>query len=382
MKLNVLNIKGKVLTHFSRKVTMAPSSTFYRCLYILFFLLSFNVSAEYLEGIDTTDVNGYGLDSTFMITNDSIRGINAIGFAPFGIKSDSTYLPYIISGTALFNYTFDDIKIAPLDLTYYSFQTLPFWFRCFVIKHKDSTYSKIQIVTKLSDNRYTFKYGTNTIANDRLLAEADYDRSHRYKPNNAYNHHRYPSTNWITWEPPLPNNNHLIGYILYRSKNGAIIDTLSPIDSTQWDSLGFIDTTKCTYSSPYAINGRYLNLVAVYTEGKSNFINGWTYYFLENGEVGITNSLLNSKKISNKMEIKKIKGGFSIIISQSLSSKKYPVFLYMENIHGQKVERLSSTTGNYFFLNMIDLNIPTGLYLLRAEFPDRSVITQPFTVTR
>jgi hypothetical protein len=33
-------------------------------------------------------------------------------------------------------------------------------------------------------------------------------------------------------------------------------------------------------------------------------------------------------------------------------------------------------------LNIPQQNIPVGLYLLRAEFPDRSVITQPFTITR
>jgi hypothetical protein len=356
---------------------MKPSK-FFCCLYFLASLIGSDISAEYIEGIDTTDINGYGLDSTFMISNDSISGIKARGLAPFGIKSDSTYLPLIVSGTALFNYSFDDIKMAPMDLTYYSFQTLPFWFRCFVVKQKDSTYSKIKVITKLSGNRYIFKYGKNTIANERLLAEANYDRSIRYKPNNVYNHHLYPSKNWITWEPPLPNDNQLIGYILYRSKNGAVIDTLAPIDVAQWDSLGFVDTTSCTYTSPYAINGRYFNLIAVYDEGKSTFLNGWTYYFLENGEVGITKSFLNFNKISNKMELIKNKDGFFIIASQG----NYPVFLYVENIQGQKIKRFSYKTGDCFFSNTFDLKITAGLYLLRAEFQDRSVITKPFTITR
>jgi hypothetical protein len=350
-------------------------------LLIVVIVLSQQSFSEYLEGIDTTDENGYGLDSTFMISNDSIRGIKARGYAPFGEKSDSTYLPLVVSGIGFYNYTFNEIKIAPPDSTFY-FQTLPFWFCCFVIKHKDSTYSKIQITKKLTGNRYIFKYGTNTKANDHLLAEADYDRSIRYKPNNAYGHHLYPSTNWLTWEPPLPNNNHLVGYILYRSKNGATIDTLSPIDSSQWDSLGFVDTTNCNYASPYAINGRYLNLVAVYTEGKSDFLNGWTYYFLVTAEVGIKKSLLISEKLVNKMDIRKIKDGYSIVVLQSVPSPKRPVSMYIENIRGQKIRQLPYTTGDCFFLNMIDINIPPGLYLFRAEFPDRSVITQPFAITR
>jgi hypothetical protein len=69
------------------------------CIGILFFCAS-GVFADYIEGIDTTDVNGYGLDSAFKVTNGLITGQNIVIYHMDG------------SMNGYFNYSFDDIKMA------------------------------------------------------------------------------------------------------------------------------------------------------------------------------------------------------------------------------------------------------------------------------
>jgi hypothetical protein len=98
--------------------------------------------------------------------------------------------------------SFDDIKIAYTNIHGMIGSSEPIVFTCFVIKKKDSTYSKIQILNKLADNRYVFKYGTNTIPNDSMLINADYDRSVRYKPNNVAFCGSYPGEyDSLHWDP-------------------------------------------------------------------------------------------------------------------------------------------------------------------------------------
>ena len=117
------------------------------------------------------------------------------------------------------------------------------------MNRKNNTWSKIQIIGKTEDYRYVYKYGKNTTTDDKLLIDSGYDRSLKYKPNNLYNLAKigpcglYWCLQWDTlfWEPPLQNNNHLTGYILFASKFwlGEGIDTTEPIDIMEWDSIAF-----------------------------------------------------------------------------------------------------------------------------------------------
>jgi hypothetical protein len=98
------------------------------------------------EGIAITDANGYGLDSSFKVaSNGSISG----QYVRYGIQEGEN---------GLLNCSFDDIKMAPITGygTYWSNQPPDFSF--FVIKRKDNTYAKIQIMSKTADNRFVFKY--------------------------------------------------------------------------------------------------------------------------------------------------------------------------------------------------------------------------------
>jgi hypothetical protein len=362
-----------MIKHYLRRVAMNPSSKNYRCLHILLFLLSLNISAEYIEGVDTTDINGYGLDSAFQVGTE-------------GQISCKNGLFYCLIGGAwgLFNYSFNDLKIASTT-GYNSFTNIAksdeMDFTCFVVKKDGSTYSKVQVMEKLSDNRHVFKYGSNTTPLDRHLVKPDYDQSIRFKPNNATYHYnvnvdgnppppRIPDS--LFWEPPLPNDNHLIGYILYQSKFGVAIDTTKPIDTAQWDSIAFTDSTLLINK---LIDQRYVNLVAVYKEGKSAFLQGWT--FNEPKDVSIQKKSAGSITWKEGINIKKATGGFSILLQPMFKNAVLSIY----NVSGKRIANLPYTSSRTFW-NATQQNVPIGLYLLRAEFPDRSVITKPFAITR
>jgi hypothetical protein len=152
-------------------------------LLLLTAFFSRNASSAYIEGIDTTDVNGYGFDSVFRIDSSyRIHGNNTIFF---GLG---------IGAIGLFSSTFEDTKLVPSNAIGYQYTSF-----CIVMK-KDNTYSKVQVLNKLPDKRYLFKFGTNTTPNDRFLENADYDRSIRYKPNNIFIT-RHIEGYSIYWEP-------------------------------------------------------------------------------------------------------------------------------------------------------------------------------------
>jgi hypothetical protein len=151
-------------------------------LFLLFF--PFYSVAEYVEGIDTTDENGYGPDSSFQITKP-----NSYDY----ILGPKIYCYYRMGGADIrgsFNYVFDEINIVPDSLIsipdgksfFYSA-----WGSSFAVTNsKNKTYSKLIIMENLGNNRYKFKYGANTEQNGKLLIGAGYDRSIRYKPNNLF----------------------------------------------------------------------------------------------------------------------------------------------------------------------------------------------------
>jgi len=321
--------------------------------------------ADYIEGIDTTDVNGYARDSAFRIQNGSISGQNIVRYY-FEWSDFNGY----------FFYSFDDIKMAPSSLRSITPLMGAIFYRFVIKRNKDSTYSKVQFLQQISGNRYLYKYGTNTTPNDRMLDSSTYDRSIRYKPNNLYNRcapYPYP---WDTliWEPPLPNNNHLLGYIFYRAKQGVTIDTTAPINLAQWDSIAFYTSTK-VYNPPI-ITPLYFNLVAVYSEGKSDFLTGWTRGMPANAVKGAPLSFDHS---GSSIEIKKVVGGYFISLPQARENAA-PSSIAVFNAAGVKVAQFSINKGNCVLWKTD--NLAEGTYLIRAELPDRSVLTRTVVFSR
>lgn len=347
-------------------------------LICMLFLCASGVFADYIEGIDTTDVNGYGLDSAFKVTNGLISGQNIVIYHMDG------------SMNGYFNYSFDDIKMAADTIKYIfvngstiairgSTQQIQIGNYCFVIKKfKDSTYSKVQILNNLTNNRYVFKYGTNTSQNNRMLEKCPYDSSVRYKPNNFNNNYQYycyyPNgaeylcgRNIASWEPPLPNNNHFLGYRYYMSKPGVNIDTTAPINMAQWDSVFF--TTLTTFSGS---TSGYFNLVAVYSEGESDFLQGWQKR-TSSGADGIISPAAPLDKFHKNLEIKKTSDGFFISF-QTYQNKSGSASLSIYNVTGTKVAGFSNIKGNKVFWKTIGRNLAEGQYIVKLELPDKRVL--------
>ena len=132
-------------------------------------ICTMGASADYVEGVDTTDANGFGLDSAFLM--DNYWGITGQYILSYRFQFSTGY----------FNYSFDDIKMAP-DSGY------SMWcsgmYPCVVKNNMSNAFSKIQILKQLMNKRYIYEFGTNTTPNNRMLEKANYDRSIRYKPNN------------------------------------------------------------------------------------------------------------------------------------------------------------------------------------------------------
>ena len=334
--------------------------------------------SAYNEGIDTTDINGYGLDSAFKIGADG-KAVVANGSSMISYHSGD--------GGGFFDYSFNDLKMAAA--TGYGNPYPSFGISaCFVIKKKDNTYYKAQILNKLPDNRYIFRYGSNSTPNDRMLERSDYDRAIKYKPNNFYNKFIYPAWDTLSWEPPLPSNNHLLGYVIYMANQSvAAIDTSAPINPAQWDSIGFFPSTKVNAScyagfpSSFCLAPfRYFNLVAEYAEGKSDFLKGWSYFYSTAVDTKPTSLSPDSPEYS-RMVIKMTAGGLSITRKSLLSNNGSSSFS-IYNLNGRQLARITVTGKAPLFLNTCDYHITPGLYLIKAEFPDHTVLTQPFMFTK
>jgi hypothetical protein len=345
---------------------------------ILLFSIS-GVFADYIEGIDTTDVNGYGLDSAFKVTNGLITGQNIVIY-----HMDNDMDGY-------FDYSFNDIKLAaesircitgsPNSTSSLCTENIPYQNQiksfCFVVKKDtDSTYSKVQILNRLANNRYVFKYGTNTSPNNPGLEKASYDRTVRYKPNNFNNIFRYGccgypgdpvGVNSCSWNPPLSNNNHLLGYRYYKTKPGIFIDTTAPINLTQWDSLPLTTMTSGAFVGEQA---GYINLVAVYAEGISDFLKGWVKRI--GFPDGAKPNAIQTEQLKNNLEIKKTPSGFCITFqsSQQISGSSS---LSIYNISGIKVAEFSNIQGNQVFWKTTGQNLAPGQYIVQVELPDKRI---------
>jgi hypothetical protein len=320
--------------------------------------------SDYVEGIDTTDTNGYGLDSAFVIT----------GYGPY-IWGNSLHGYGFGDCGGFYNYTFGDIAMAPEKLVATGVSRN--LFGCFILRNnRDSTYSKIQVLQHVSGFKYIYRCGTNTTRNNRMLTQSNYDHSLFWKPNNlACTYGFNPPSTIISWEPPLLNNNHLLGYILYGSKIDAAIDTNAPVNMAQWDSLSFSDSTSMDSRHSYLVDGQYFNLVAVYAEGRSGFLSGFTRLEgCSSGGAILKPSALHSSL--NAMQIARSTAGFLITLNR-ISACPFSIVVF--SLSGQEMVCLPVNGKQAMLTNR---NLREGLYILRAQLPDKTVLTRTFMFTR
>lgn len=327
--------------------------------------------ASYVEGTDTTDVDGYGLDSSFRVLNGYITGQDII----------TRYCFSNFEANGYFNYSFDDINSAPEVIRQsISPSKSGDMYYCFIVKSKDSTYSKIQLQKQISGNQYIYRYGKNTTPNDRLLIRPDYDKNYRFKPRNVWNHLVYndPQLDTLCWEEPLANNNHLIGYIFYYSKIGAVIDTTLPVNLSQWDTVVLSSSMTQSTSLHNYIDyyGRYYSLVANYSEGKSDFLTGWTKF----GSALILDvaprAAPSNPPPHRNLEVTRSGNGYFIRHANSGVVNSIMVL----NPAGAKVACFSGIKENRVFWQTG--SVPEGMYLIRAEYTDGGTVARSIVVSR
>ena len=160
-------------------------------------------------------------------------------------------------------------------------------------------------------------------------------------------------------------------------KRGVFIDTTAPINPAQWDSIAFSDSTRLTLNPAQSYG--YFNLVAVYTEGKSDFLQGWT--FRNCLLIGVNWTSSSPNRLLNKIEIKRIGGGFFISFPQ-LRENTGSSSLSIYNVNGVKVAGFPDIKSNQVYWKTTDRNLAEGQYIVRLELPDKSVISRTLVFSR
>jgi hypothetical protein len=343
-------------TRFSRIVSSA---------FVVIVIAASCAFSDYKEGVDTTYPNGNSRDSLFGISTYNLS-----------VESGSTVVTYKWN-SGYFNHAFEDIAKAP-DTIKNQYPSFSMGTSYVIYRNKTGTYSKISVMSKLPDNRYVYRFGMNTVADNKLLITANYDRSVKYKPNNLrfISAYEMPRTfSLLFWEPPVPGVNKLIGYTFYASKSTSTIDTTKPINPAQWDSIAF--TTKTDVSMEF--KGRYINMVAVYENGKSDFLKGW---MKEPMLIGVSRPA--SPNVDFRPYITVAKNphtGYCFEISPT-SANASPQSIAIYSNSGCLVTDLKEARGGQYFWNPKLSATPKGLYIVKALFPDNSIVSRQFMFLR
>ena len=236
------------------------------------------IQAQYSEGVDTTNAQGQGLSNVFTVSANGVSGN--------GHKIAIYHLPYITEGNvnSLYPGSFADIKKVPADFQALAANNLPgtsYLNSVFVIKLGDSTYAKVTLLKKLPDGRYLYRYGVSKVPNNTVFMVSDYARNALYKPENLEIQSFAPhqgaannSTSIFKWEAPLPGDNVVTGYALYII-DVSKADTTKPVNLADWTLLASTDQTTYTWNRVGDDKDKYVNLVAVYANGKSAPLDGW-----------------------------------------------------------------------------------------------------------
>ncbi|HUI93885.1 MAG TPA: T9SS type A sorting domain-containing protein [Chitinivibrionales bacterium] len=350
-------------------------------------LFNINIFAGYIESIDTTDIHGFPHDSSFLVD---------FQWNIMGLKGP--YFTYSPNGW-FFNAFFNDINLAPdlndsnvMKLSGRGHPISPKEFVSCVIRKADSTFEKINIINKLSDGRYVFQFGHNTFPNNRILANSNYDRRVLYRPNNlritpvdtSFAVFNFQVGTIFNWEPPLDNDNHLLGYILCVTRT-SIIDTTRPIYPSQCCSTHLLTNTNvflptnspvppdtsCFYNPNWG--PQYFNVAAVYQEGVSDLSWPWGYFVPPVSTIEIKN---NKTQAINRILVKDNK--VFCIWSDNIAGNNASAKLTIYDLKGEQKAIFTMKSNNLVTLGRLS----AGIYLIRAELSDRTVLTRPFMYTK
>ena len=361
---------------------MIGKKPLYPLCIVLMYLNAASLHAEYVEGIDTTTADGYGRKAAFRVYGGYIRG-KVIAHYFFDRHWCRGY----------YNYSFEEIMTAP-DTIRYEYEIFnpanqPFY--CFIVKDTiRNTYTKVKILKQLDDNRYVYRFGTNTTANDRLLTgKTTVPPSSPYKVNNLYftgipyfmhkddpEHLKYYSRT-LSWDPPLENSYYKpVRYIFCKSKDNVTIDTTVPIKPAQWDSMEIGSSPEVIDDFP--MNG-YFNFIVAYNNGmRSEFLSGWSACGYD--IVNIRQSNPSPRSSSNEIIIGKRNDWLFIDLSRAADNSGI-ASIELFTLAGKRAACIPSTK-NTIFLNTSQPEIKTGSYILKTILKGGKSITSPLTLVR
>ncbi len=328
-----------------------------KSLYImlLIVIIGLSVFAEYKEGIDTTDNCGYGIDSSFQIliigdSSISIRAEDVIIYAfdsVNGFSNSSGYFPY----------SFDEIRKAPDTIKKFSIYDLPIYNTTFIAMKIDSSYTKVQLLERISEDRFIYKYGRNTVPNNLLLTYENYNRDSLYPPDNfhIYNFWNGGGVMHFSWNPPIENNNTLLGYKVFNI-NKDLVNILDSINLDNLEPSEIIDTTWARWGS-----WGYFNIVAVYEEGESKPLQGWMYVFNNLTFIYNNNDL---KTPANDFKVY-YNNYDNIMISLPNDYNNQKASFNIYNTKGRLINHVSNFEKNPVILNISELGMASGNYIIQ-----------------
>jgi len=345
---------------------------FQKSIVALLFVAAIVSSAfcEYREGVDTTDANGYAQDSLFKIVQNKIIPVNGSKIVMYGYP----YQHFFALG--YFNHDFDDIQKTP-DTVRTKSNTDTCMLEtncCYAIQRRTNLYAKICILEKLADGRYIYRYASNTT--NQLVPLPG---NNHLKPNNVFLDLTYlcpVNTMHLYWEPPLTNRTNLKGYIVYASKYNAVIDTSKPINMAQWDSVAF--TTEDSIASDDKLLTNYINIIAVYNDGRSDFLKGWTKNDNLFTEAAPSVSSYTYTVNPNTLLLRKTSNGYRIDLN-GLSGANLPESIIFYSLSGRQIARIDGIKNDQPLLPVPDAKVVS---LFKMIFPDNHAISGRCMVAR
>jgi hypothetical protein len=161
------------------------------------------------------------------------------------------------------------------------------------------------------------------------------------------------------------------GYIFYISKSAAAIDTSKPINMAQWDSAAFTTKDTLKYSPfPSGPIGMYFNLVAVYNDGKSDFLKGWTEYPRMIG-IAPSSNPHSQRPYSELVKIRNSSNGYRIDLG-GLSGANLPESIIFYSLSGRQIARIDGIKGGQ---PLLPVPYAQGVSLFKMIFPGNHVIS-------
>lgn len=140
------------------------------------------------------------------------------------------------------------------------------------------------------------------------------------------------------------------------------IDTTKPVDASQWDTFAIQDTSK-RYQINAVLSRRYFNIVAVYEEGNSGFLTGWTC------------NVAMSVNIRQEPAPAKATQSTANFIGSPVANSIF-------DLAGRQITTASSVKGHMSNSITANQSIGTGCFIIHANSGKKAAGNQPWILPR